>query len=371
MGERCSRTTLAHAIHYQPSQALRRGTEGARVAAWRAAATELSKAGDKAGAKRVKELLAEELARQEEAARAAEAAASSGSDGAAGAASGSGSDSEESDGPRPYRRTRRGRAAANDSTAAVPPPGSISRDKPADFDWYEKPSAGAGEARGGFALKTAMSLGHLESHAAAAEAARAAELAAALDAAEPLELAVAPPPRDIASAGPYGAIVRTAAAANDAAAGADLALVGEDDPRFRLERAVGSGACALCQGTMHFGGNKGMDCPVLQAALAAPKPPPTCVRCALWPVPGCDACIRGKLPEHVWVPAMERAPWLGRVLPATRAVMHSVQGVASAAVVDFNRPDLAATLGPAALLAVGVLAEEVAAAELRTRQAKP
>jgi hypothetical protein len=47
------------------------------------------------------------------------------------------------------------------------------------------------------------------------------------------------------------------------------------------------------------------------------------------------------------------------------AVMESLQNVGNAAVVNFNRPDIAGKLGPEVLLAMGLVVQEVVDAQVK------
>lgn len=129
-------------------------------------------------------------------------------------------------------------------------------------------------------------------------------------------------------------------------------------------------------------------CPVIKAALAIPRQSP-CDASGVCPVcggfgsntdnsrskcsskeqiqdnlkfarhnRGCDSC-KGKLPENLWRPGAVSSPWLYHIRPGTLGVMHAVQNVGNAAIHEFDRPELANSLGPVALLTIGVLAEEV------------
>lgn len=180
-------------------------------------------------------------------------------------------------------------------------------------------------------------------------------------------LSAAQHPKDYFDLLPHLALLGEVQAA--AAAGSEVALVAEDDPRWVAPlSATERHQCALCRG-WHGTGN-GTLCPVLQAtnAVLEPVPGQECEKCAHLASPGCERCVPAGLNPVLWVSPRVRTPWIESVRPATLSLMHSVQSVANAAVVDLDRPDLAAKLSPQALLALGVLAEEVAAGEVRSRQ---
>lgn len=190
-----------------------------------------------------------------------------------------------------------------------------------------------------------------------------AALSTSLEASRTPGLATAFPPRDFIMEPPQTALLQHAV--DCAAAGVDLALVGEDDPRWaRPVNPGGTLQCSLCygwHGVMNF-----KDCPVNQAANAVEPPlKEPCSDCG--GITGCSRCGRGDLPAAAWAPETVPCTWVDNVKPATLDVMQSLQSLASAAAVDFDRPDVAEKLRPEALLALGLLTEEVAAAQVTAK----
>ena len=239
-----------------------------------------------------------------------------------------------------------------------------------DLEWYGEPPKGPNTVPRGQHNKKIES-SHLQAESAAAdEAARDfAAFEQLLDENQPLIWAVAQPPKDFVPLPPQRELLRHAVECTTL--GADVALVGEDDPRWNVTQGqTGRGQCSMC---FQFHGNVVRNCPLIQAAYAVPKNyfKEACPRCVSAKVPGCKNCGRGALPEGVWAPASAATPWLNKIAPATQDVMHSVQSMASAAAIDFDRPDVAGKLGPSALLAIGLLAEEVAAAQIKAGMIDP
>jgi hypothetical protein len=196
----------------------------------------------------------------------------------------------------------------------------------------------------------------------------AEDAAAAAAALPPFHVWTALPPAqepcDIVVPPPHAALLDQAEEC--AAADAVMALVSDDDPRWVGPPSYASGnQCALCKRIHSL-----KACPVLRVALAAPAAPLSpCPACNTGdddePL-GCEVCRHG-MPRELWVPAWVPARWLRRALPETLGVMEAARDVANAAVADFCRPDVVQTLGPEALLAVGLLAEEAAASALRAQ----
>ncbi|KAL4428672.1 hypothetical protein ABPG77_009778 [Micractinium sp. CCAP 211/92] len=133
--------------------------------------------------------------------------------------------------------------------------------------------------------------------------------------------------------------------------------------------------CLLCGGVAHGRASPG-SCPVLQMALAVPKPPEECPGCAHQEQPGCRQCLGGEPGQQARFqrslarvqPWRRRAPWLDRLPPATRDLMLAAQDFCAAAVTDLDRPQAAWRCTPRALLAVGLLVEEAARRELAARR---
>ena len=73
---------------------------------------------------------------------------------------------------------------------------------------------------------------------------------------------------------------------------------------------------------------------------------------------GCELC-RGSMPVTLYRPAAMVSPWVYHVRTGTIAFMHAVQQTANAFIHDFDKPEIADSLGPLALLAIGLLVEEV------------
>lgn len=234
-----------------------------------------------------------------------------------------------------------------------------------DLIWHAEPPTGAAQVRKAFGDQLAALGKKAEAVVESENLAMVSAHLQAFEASAPRGLAVAPSPWDaISSMGPHKELIEHAAEAQ--LLGADVALLNEDDPRFQapLGPSPGLQQCFWCRG-WHHEGQRTFECPVLQAAYATRRPPPMCSLCVnVAGRGGCTAC-RGELPEGVWTPPVLPAPWLDRVAPATREVMHCVQRLGSAAAIDFDRPDVAAAFGPTTLLAIGLLAEELAGAQLR------
>lgn len=238
------------------------------------------------------------------------------------------------------------------------------KESPIELEWYGQPPKGSHAAPRDRHMNRIESK-HIQAESTAAEeaAAEAAALTNKLDQSQLPGIVTAPPPKDFIPPPPHASLLRHAVEC--AALDADLALVGEDEARWALPLGqMGVGPCTMCLG---FHGGTPKDCPLVQAAYAAPKAhlEEHCRHCVGVKFPNCKHCGRGVLPESVWMPAAVATPWMGKVPPATVEVMHSVQSMASAAAVDFDRPDVAGKLGPEALLAIGLLAEEVAKSQLR------
>lgn len=386
VGKVCRRGALAFRVKYHPKQLAKLTLDGPRLAAIRDAVTQLKKT-DKAAATRLQAMVAEE----EEALLPAQPAVP-GDDGTSESSSSSSGDDDastssetennegtlqegnelgmeeeeevgNSQGPHRMGQRRRGRYKKIEAQhwgvrGLVPAPMA----NQSELIWIENPPA-LGDARKVHGREVAKHQLRAEAQQSTAEGAQVTAITAALAASDDRVLAAAPPPRDGYHPGAYASLLSEAAF--NAHAGSDLALVGEDDPRWQRPLAgTGRQPCGLCLG-LH--GSTQKDCPVVQAANAVPVTPFVCSHCAGNAVPGCRKCARGELPAHVWVPSEMPAPWAKR-LPATMlGVMCGVQGIANAAVVDYDRPDLTAQLTPAALLAAGLLAEEVAQAELQAR----
>lgn len=232
-----------------------------------------------------------------------------------------------------------------------------------DLIWLEKPPKGKSVniSRWYHSIDVDSSHRNIEAMLTAEITTEVAALSTALEASRIPGLATAFPPRDFIMQPPQTALLRHAV--DCAAAGVDLALLGEDDPRWA--RPVNPGValqCSLCYGwhaVMSF-----KDCPVNQAANAVEPPQKEPCSGCRGGTTGCPLCGRGDLPAAVWAPATVPCTWVDNVKPATLDVMQSVQSMASAAAVDFDRPDVAGKLGPEALLALGLLVEEVAAAQV-------
>ena len=246
-----------------------------------------------------------------------------------------------------------------------------------ELKWYAKPTGTKGAAAAAAARDRHRFL-HLESLHTRAEstaleeaAAEAAALTTALTASLPAGHSTAPPPKNIIPPPPHAALLRHAL--DCAALGTDLSLFDDEDPRF--SKAIGPqgqlNQCNLCYG-WHAASHP-EQCPVIQAAYAVPisrqqqQQQQRCPHCADAAVPGCKKCVRKSLPVGVWTPAvMPVGSWMDEsIQPGVSEIMGSVQSVASAAVVDFDRPEVAAKLGPHALLAMGLLAKELVTAQLK------
>ncbi len=235
-----------------------------------------------------------------------------------------------------------------------------------DLLWLEEPPKGksASAARVYHSRDVESTYKHSEAMATAKTAAEVAALTAALASNRTPGLATAFPPRDFMMQPPQHDLLRHAV--DCAAAGVDLTLTGEEDSRWiRPVDPRGALQCSLCYG-WHAVGSRDKECPVNQAANAVEPPgKELCSECG--GIQGCSRCGRGDLPAAVWAPAAVPCAWIDNVKPATLDVMQSVQSMASAAAVDFDRPDVAGKLGPEALLALGLLAEEITAAQVASQ----
>ena len=235
-----------------------------------------------------------------------------------------------------------------------------------ELNWLENPPKGKPVTIARWYHSTDVESLHKNNEAmlTAENSTEVAALNTALEASRTPGLATAFPPRDFIMQPPQIAMLRHAV--DCAAAGVDLALVEEDDPRWaRPVNPGGALQCSLCygwHGTMSF-----KDCPLNQAANALEPPEKEPCRGCKGGRTGCSRCGRGDLPAAVWAPETVPCTWVDKVNPATLDVMHSVQSMASAAAVDFDRPDVAEKLGPEALLALGLLVEEVAAAQVTAK----
>jgi hypothetical protein len=369
----CHRVLLARQLEYSAGEAARLAAYGAEGAAARDLLAALRKT-DKAAATRLKELI-----RQQDEARAASEPSSEPS-----SSQESGERGVQGDAVAREQVTGGGGAAAAAATsgggaaaAARRPPPGLPSPPGEELQWVLRPRAGWDKR---IKLNDAYDQARSQAEAAAAASAAAAAAARAPPPAHaapelhghgeelllPGGLSAAAPPADRFDPGMHAAVLRHAEAA--AAAGARLSLVGEADPRFVAPpSATGGHQCALCRG-WHGPGSL-LQCPVLRATNAVPLPPPECAHCAHLEAPGCARCASAGLAPALWRPPQMRTPWVEGVRPATLDVMHAAQGVASAAIVDLARPQLAGKLGPKALLAIGLLVEEVAAAEVRARAA--
>jgi hypothetical protein len=231
----------------------------------------------------------------------------------------------------------------------------------ANLLWLKEPPKGkaVATARWNHSSEVDSLYKHTEAMATATATAEVSALTTALEASRIPGLATTFPPRDFMMAPPQPALLRHAM--DCAAAGVDLTLVGEEDPRWGRPLDPRAVQCRLCHG-WHPVGMQDKECPVNQAANAVEPPrKELCSECG--GIQGCARCGRGALPAAVWAPASVPCAWIDNVKPATLDVMHSVQSMASAAAFDFDRTDVAGKLGPEALLALGLLAEEVAAAQ--------
>jgi len=227
-------------------------------------------------------------------------------------------------------------------------------------------------------------------------------------------LDVAPNPKSLFIPGPHARIIETARIAADA--GVRVGILSKvsqlrhkhDDPLddFKIScgksiRACAQNAqntkpkefhCSLCNvGHANLRHHR-LQCPVVQTAMAMPAEdkapaPGVCPLCGGLGLElnqskkcenrsdmgihmtlarkgkGCDFC-RGKVPQSFWRPEAVSSPWLSHICPSTVDFMHAIQQVGSASIHDFDRPEIAGSLGPVALLAMGLLAEEIVNSEL-------
>lgn len=226
----------------------------------------------------------------------------------------------------------------------------------ANLEWHHHPNTRLTEARKCHADWLAAELRTRQSLADSEDAQNLSNFIDMLQASSmPTAFAKAPDPTDILSPPEHKEIFDHAMLC--AMLGADVSLVDEDDDRFAAP--LGDSAippCMLCRGR-HSKRNAYLECPIMRIAYATQtRPSKVCESCRI--EGGCPKCRRS-LPEFVWTPAFISTPWASSLAPETLHLMESLRDLGNAAVMDFDRPDVAGKLGPHALLAFGLLAEEL------------
>jgi hypothetical protein len=221
------------------------------------------------------------------------------------------------------------------------------------LEWIDHPKSRLGEARKRHADWVVAELRTRQSQADNEDAQSLSTFIDMLRASGmPTALAKAPDPTDILSPPEHKEIFDHALMCT--LLDADVSLVDEDDERFAAP--LGESAippCMLCRG-WHPKRNGYLECPVMRIAYATQSNT----------LESCENSRRS-LPEFVWTPAFISTPWVSSVAPETLYLMECLKELGNAAATDFDRPDVAGKLGPHALLALGLLGEELASAQLR------
>lgn len=221
------------------------------------------------------------------------------------------------------------------------------------LEWLDHPKARLGEARKRHAEWVAAELHTRQSQADNEDAQNLSTFIDILRSSSmPTALAKAPDPTDILSQPEHKEIFDHALMCM--LLDADVSLVDEDDERFAAP--LGESAippCMLCRG-WHPKRNGYLECPVMRIAYATQSNT----------LKSCEN-LRRSLPDFIWTPAFISTPWASSVAPETLYLMECLKELGNAAATDFDRPDVAGKLGPHALLALGLLGEELARARLR------